>query len=241
MEEYYIKIKLTKEEFERLREQARRHGFASVTDYVRWVLAQHAEGREAPAGGVAPEALKSLLASLERRIMDLLNPYTGKIDEINLKLSRIIEMIETLELARRDELDRGPQEYREPRPAAREQRKYDRGEYRGDAIARLREEGILFQDEAGWIRSPQRFFASLEKRGAVVLNIEGKYVAVDKNYWERFRSILEELDVSDSIAAERIIAEKLGERAGRLFREMVRAGIAVFDEDKGSWILYLPP
>ncbi|WP_156315874.1 hypothetical protein [Aeropyrum camini] len=173
MEEYYIKVRLTREEYERLRDQARRNGFTSVAEYVRWLLSRHVEGGEEPATGVSPEVLRSLMASLERRIMDLLNPYTGKIDEINLKLSRIIEMIEAMESVKREEFERALPEYKEGRLAGREQRRYERGEYRGgDAIDRLRKEGILFQDEAGWIRSPQRFFASLEKRGAVVLNIE---------------------------------------------------------------------
>jgi hypothetical protein len=29
----------------------------------------------------------------------------------------------------------------------------------------------------------------------------------------------------------------LGEAAGRLFRKMVKAGVAVYDEDQGIWVL----
>ncbi len=108
-------------------------------------------------------------------------------------------------------------------------------------MERLKSEGVLFQEDAGWIRVPEKFFSSLEKRGAVVLKIGEEYVAVDRDYWENFVNTLRSLDVADSIEAEKALQAEIGEKAGRLFRKLVRSGLAVFDEDKGMWILYLPP
>lgn len=241
--EYYIKIRLSEDEYERLKEAARNSGFTNLPEYVRWVLTEHLESpRAAAQASIDQEALKRALQGLERRIMDLLNPFTGKIDEVNLKLSQIIEMLETQGTPTPASR---PVEQQLPRPAPRryggEYQARERQEQRGDALSRLREEGVLFQEDAGWIRAPEKFFASLEKRGAVVMKLGEDFVAIDRGFWERFRRLIEELDVADSLEAERLVGEEMGEKASRLFRKMVRAGLAVFDEDKGQWLLYLPP
>ncbi|MCE4615453.1 MAG: hypothetical protein F7C09_00095 [Aeropyrum sp.] len=230
----YIKVRLERADYERLKDAAARDGFSNPTDYATWILVNTIRGgfRE----GLSGESAAKIAASIERRIMDLLNPYTGKIDEINLKLSRIIEVLE-------EGLQPKSQPMMDARPVAQQQGKAgrERFEQRSGALERLKSEGVLFQEDAGWIRVPEKFFSSLEKRGAVVLKIGEEYVAVDRDYWENFVNTLRSLDVADSIEAEKALQAEIGEKAGRLFRKLVRSGLAVFDEDKGMWILYLPP
>lgn len=232
----YVRVSLSRSEYEALKERAKRLGYPGLPEYLR-DLALKSLG-EAPGAGVDVKSLSEVVAErLERKVIDLLNPFTGKIDEINRRLAELIESLEAHREAALEERVERVQQARAERQAVRPQRGWERG----DALGRLREEGVFFGEEASWIRSPERFFRFLERRGAIVLDAGGEKIAVDPGFWEKFRGFVEAMDVADAEEAERIVEDEMGEKAARLFRKLVKAGLLTFDEDRGEWTILLPP
>jgi len=188
---------------------------------LRWAL--EARGQQAQP---APE---SLVRRLERVIQDILNPYTAKLDEIYRRLGEIYELIES------GSGERGPPPPSPP-PVSRGETASPRQSRRGaSAIDRLKEEGVFFEEDAKWLRAPERFFQKLEREGAIVLSIHGEHIAVDPDFWEGFLAELENLEVSSLEDAADILSERLGDKAGRLLEALARAGLAYFDETSGRW------
>ena len=232
MDKYYIKIELSRAQYEVLKEKAESAGYSSIVDYIRSLALAGASctGQGLDEARVAQEISKRL----ERAIVDLLNPYTAKIDDINRKLSEIIESIEALSTQR-------PQEALQPGeavPTVREQRQARKGSM--TASERLRSEGVVFYSDVKWMRAPERLFQKLEREGALVFGSGDNLVAVDPQFWEDFKSEVESLSVRDSEEASLLIREKLGEKAGRLFERLVRHGVIIYDEDLDRWIIAYP-
>jgi hypothetical protein len=90
------------------------------------------------------------------------------------------------------------------------------------------------------MKSPERFFEKLKKEGAVVVSIGGERVALDPDFWARFEDEVGKIGVGDLEEAVGLLEVALGEAAGRLLRKMAKAGMAVYDEDMGMWILKTP-
>ncbi|MCE4611606.1 MAG: hypothetical protein F7B17_06530 [Desulfurococcales archaeon] len=236
----YVKVRLRRGEYEALKARAQALGYPSVSEYLSHLAVEVLRGAGAQAAPPQIDVKRlsdEVALRLERRIVDLINPFTAKIDEMNRRLAEIMEMLEerkaeSIEVEETEKPERRVLP-RPPRPEARE-----RG---ADALSRLREEGVLFSEEATWIKSPERFFRYLEKRGAVVLDLDGEKVAVDPGLWEKFREFVESLEVSDSEEAARIVGEELGDKAARLFKKLVSTGMLTFDEDRRTWTILLPP
>jgi len=217
-----VRIELNKSEYEVLKVLARREGYSLVSDYLRRLIKDVIEGRvgKGISGG---EQADVIVKKLERVVVDLLNPYTGKIDEIARRLAEIIELLE------RGEVERAREVIREkPREVKRAP---------STAIEKLKEQGVVFQEDVQWMKSPDRFFEKLKKEGAIVVSIGSEKVALDPDFWAKFTEEVGKISVGDLEEAADMLGMALGEVAGRLLRKMAKAGIAVYDEDSGVWIL----
>jgi hypothetical protein len=220
-----VKVELSRGEYEALKAIARREGYSLVSDYLRGLARDVIEGRVGRGAGEGEQA-EALARRLERIVVDLLNPYTGKIDEIARRLADLVELVERSEVEK-------------PREVSRERLKEVK-RAPPTAIERLKEQGAVFQEDVQWMKSPERFFEKLKKEGAVVVSIGGERVALDPDFWARFEDEVGKISVGDLEEAVGLLEVALGEAAGRLLRKMAKAGMAVYDEDMGMWILKTP-
>jgi hypothetical protein len=219
-----LKVWLDEETYALLKAWCRRRGIELLPECVQALVR---ETLESPASSPQP-GLDSLIKRVERTIQDLLNPFTGKIDEINRRLSEVIELLESEEARESPPLP----SLRTPLPQERVEARASR---RPSAIDRLKEEGVVFEDDVKWMRSPSRFFHKLEREGAIVIDVQGEKVAVDPEFWRGFLDEVKSLQVSDLGEAASIIEDRLGPQAAKLFRRLVRAGLLHFNEESGSW------
>ncbi len=216
-----IKIELSRSEYEALKSIAKREGYNLVSDYLKGLIKGVMEGR---VGGFSGgEQFEVLAKRLERLIADLLNPYTGKIDEIARRLAELKELLEGGEIERAKEMVGG-----KPREVKRAP---------STAIEKLKEQGVVFQEDVRWMKSPEKFFEKLKKEGAMVVNIGDERVALDPEFWAKFVEEMDKISVGDLEEAAELLERSLGEAAGRLLRKMAKAGIAIYDEDQGVWVL----
>lgn len=231
-----LKIELDEEEYRDLEAVARSMGYELPTHLIESLVRGMIRGQLRP--GQAPAAsmdAEQLARRLRRTIEDLLNPYTAKIDEIARKIGQLIELVEGLT---EGQAPHAQAEAQPPaRPARRESYAYEeRSPRRRSAMDRLREEGILLSSEARWINDPERFFSSLERRGAKVLRLgRDKFVAVHPEFWERFVRVLSETAVRDNSEVESLLDSSMGPAAVKLFRLLVQEGLAYYDEDEAAW------
>ncbi len=221
-----IKIWLSKEDYEMAKTIAAKEGYETVSDFLTNLISS-ALSSEGKASDVT-----MLAKRLERTIMDLLNPYTAKIDEIYKRLGEIIELIEGI--------SRSPQPKEEEVTALQRGRRTERSQQRrgASAIERLKAEGVVFQEDMGWLKAPEKFFQKLEREGAIVIDVDGEKIAVDKDLWESFKDTVEQIMVRDSNEAASLIASAVGKPvAAKLFKKLIASGLIYYDEEQGSWRL----
>ena len=233
-----IKIVLDEEEYRSLEAVARSMGYELPTHLVEAMIRGLIRGQIRPE--TAPQAsggvdVDQLARRLRRTIEDLLNPYTAKIDEISRKLGQLIEMVEAIAEGQAQPRQREEKEERPSPPRRERQYEEQRAHRRRGAMDRLREDGILVSSEAPWINDPERFFASLERRGAKVFRLGRELVAVHPDFWESFVRVLGETAIRDNEEVESLLETSLGPAAAKLFRMLAREGLVYYDEDEASW------
>ncbi len=166
--------------------------------------------------------LESLLARVDRRVQDLVNPYTAKVDELMRKIADLYERIEQLEA-----------EIKDFKKKLSEQRSYtSRRTERKTGIERLREQGVVFESELGRLRNRDAFFDYLSRQGAKIINVRGERVAIDPGFWEKFkRKVFEELSTNN----EDEIKLLLTKQEYKLFIKLKESGLMYYDSTVRKW------
>ena len=190
------------------------------------------------------EALRKAIAQLERRLQDMVNPWTAKIDNLSSRVADLVEKLEELEervkrLEERVQEQRagaghGAPAFQHARPAAAHAA-HERGERRParrrSAIERLREQGVVFEHEVQWLRDRDAFFERLRREGAIVLELGGERVAVDPEFWENFKEKIEQLPTANDEEIRVLLTDTQYE----LFRRLKEQGLIYFDTTKKAW------
>ena len=251
-----VATRIDEELFRLLEAKAEASGYNLVSDYLRDLIIRDLKSQERTldveaVSKAVVSSVESRLLKLERVVVDLLNPYTGKIDRVTAQLSTLQEMLEEI----RDMLQqlRQQPQIRQPTSpyAARDsrgwqergrwsgQRERGRGEQRGGrvtAIELLRENGVTFEEDVrGQLRNPDSFFARLEREGAIVFYLDnGMRIAVYPDFLDELIEKVRELDVEDREALARYLTEK----EARLFNALVDAGIIYYDALTRQWMIH---
>ncbi len=181
---------------------------------------------EAEGGRIS---IEKMFNKLERRIQDLINPWTAKIDQLASKIADLYERIEALE----QRLNEVTNEVKELTKRTHYHAVEQRIVKRRSAIERLKEQGVVFESEVKWLRDRDLFFDRLRREGAVIIDVGGERVAIDKRFWENFIDKIEKLPTSN----EEEIKILLTEPQFKLFKKLREAGLIYFDSTKKCWKL----
>ncbi len=231
-----IMVKIPEEAYNKLIEKARSQGYVMLTDYVRDLLLREAgfgevveKPTEKPEVDV-DEVVSKAVSRAERKIMDLVNPFTAKVDEIARRLGEVLERIESLE----EEVKKVKEELGKVKEqAAHISAQPSPPRPRKSAIDRLREQGAVFESDVKWLRDRDAFFDRLEREGAVIITVAGERVALDPGFWEKFKSKVAEITTTD----EEQIKLMLSRVEMRLFEKLKRAGLLYYDATAKAWRL----
>lgn len=219
-----VTIRLSDEEYKALKEMSEKLGYSSVSDYVASLL----RGEVKPEKEARKARADDVVAAVERKVQDIVNPYTAKIEELSRRISLVIEKIEEL----RDAVEKLSKEA--PARAAKARGAPERpaaSRRRATAMERLKEDKVVFQSELSWLSKPSAFFAKLEREGAVVFKVAGEYVAVSPDFWEEMLSILSK----DKTGSAEKVKESMSEKMKKLFSKMLSEGLVVFDPTSKKW------
>lgn len=165
-----------------------------------------------------------------KSVIDAVNAYTGKIDEINRRLSHVIELLEDLTVRIQNLEDEISNMIRSTQQAKSEEKK----EPRKSAIDILKDQKVMFEsDIASKIRNRDAFFDKLRRSGAVVLELAKERVAIDPDFFAEFKRKVESLSISSEDALQR----ELGKVEAKLLKALMNSGVAYFDGVKKKWVI----
>ncbi len=263
-----VAFKLPDELYEELERRARRLGYSLVSDYVRDLVLRELGYGGAGGAGASPEEIRKIVreelrklaeekglrvepvdveklaARLERKIQDMINPWTAKIDSLSARVAELQEKLEEIE-EKLKSLEKQAAE-RPQHAAAYPQRPSgfhgrfeagERREYRGgggrrrSAVERLREQGVVFEHDVQWLRDRDAFFEKLRREGAVILNLGGERVAVDPEFWRNFKEKLHDLPTANDDEIRVLLTREQYE----LFRRLKESGLIYFDASEKRW------
>ena len=241
----------------RIEEEAKAQGFESVNDYLLHIirlkvslsdLVSRVERIE--KGDLTPElkdSITSLISSVgarevsvedlvnkvllrvERRVFDLINPYTSKIDELGRRIADLVERIEGLEskcASIEQQLTQLQKVGVEVKGIKERPRK--------SAIEILKEQKVIFEsDLIKKIRNRDMFFNRLERDGAVIIQASGERIAVDPDFWSMFVRKVEDI----KLRSEAEVKKRLSKVEYRLFSKLKESALIYYNAVKGSWEL----
>lgn len=222
-----IYIKLSDEEYKDLEERARKEGYVLLSDYVKSILFSCSSSAASSSLNINDFVLQ-VSTRLERKVQDLINPYTSQIDDLKKKIAEIVEKIDELETKLGNTSSTPKEEHIPPQKRSFEQPKKE-GERR-TAIEILNSQGVLFESELR-LKNPDTFFSKLEREGARIIYTEKERIALSQEFFNNFVNKLKEIKTSDPSEAE----NKLDPKEAKLFKRLVSEGLLMFDAETKSW------
>lgn len=213
----YIIIKLSDEEYREIERRAREEGFTLISEYIRSVI--FSKHKSESIGD-----LSQISSKLERKIQDLLNPYTSEIQELKRKIGEVLERIEGIESIIKEGKRTESQQRQEKQDSKTTQKT------KKTAMEILEQEGIMLESEIR-VKNPDMLFEKLERQGAKVIETDSGRIAIHPKFWEEFSRKLSNIKSSDVEE----VSSKLDEKSAKLFRIFVTKGLAYFDGNSKTW------
>jgi len=164
---------------------------------------------------------------IERKVVDMINPWSQKVDSLSRQLGELLERVEELE-----------EKYKAPQPEHEEVRKeapvtvektYDKKKKRS-AMDILRERKVNFEEDMAFARNVDKLIEKLKKSGALVIETtkHGR-VVVHPEAWEEFWQRLSEAGSSE----EEVMEALNDERLFKLFEALREDGLIYYDASRG--------
>ncbi|EWG07365.1 MAG: CopG/DNA-binding domain-containing protein [Candidatus Aramenus sulfurataquae] len=216
-----IIIKLTDEEYAKLEEEARKEGYVLLTEYVRSKLLSSFTLAPSSPSRVESVNYEEMLRKIERKIQDMINPFTSQIEDLKQRLADLQEKVDSLEEKSPKPRELQPKEKLQRQPTAQEKK---------TALDILSEQGVIFESELK-LKDPDRFFEKLEREGAKILLTDKERIAVDPNFYNSFVEKLSKLSAQDDETAK----QQLGKKEFKLFQRLKEAAYIYFDSSSKSW------
>ncbi len=214
-----------------IKEKIREVVQSSLTDIV-----QNIEPIEVDVKELLDEAISKLEKKFERKLDDMLNPWTQKIDEFARKMAELQEKVEELEEAINELKQKKKERIEEKGIEEMKERFTERKEKRGKMFQIFKERKVYFEaKDLGWAKNKERIIDILVKHGAIKIDTEkwGR-ILVHPDAWNEFVGALKEAKSgSDEEVYELLHDEKLKE----LFDILRKEGVLYYDSSSKSWKL----
>jgi len=232
----HILIELDDNEYEELvRLKGRKTWKQFVLDLARGAKIEVSSG----AGEIKIDTDR-ILKAIERKIDDLLNPYTGKIDDLAKRVGKlesglglVIEKVNNIERALQE--GSAEAEKKEEKVVKRE----SKSEKKMDAIDYLKRDKVTYESNlAKKDRYKEReardgVFEKLERAGAIVFALKDERVAVDPDFWKRFVEKIQNITTNNEDEVKKALTKK---EYGLLVK-MRESGLIWFDTTINRWVI----
>ncbi len=185
---------------------------------------------------IAERIMDKIMRKLERKLVDMVNPWSEKVDKLALQLSELREKLEELEeKLKQEEAPQAPKKEATPVKEERFEHRFEHKEEhrtrtRKRAIDILRERKVNFEEDMSFARNLDKLLEKLRRDGAIVIETT-KYgrIAIHPEAWEEFWSKLQEAGSSDEEVREVLDDERLF----RLFEALREDGLIYYKAGEG--------
>jgi HEPN domain-containing protein len=231
-----VTIKIDEKLYEELLAKAKTEGLLTVSEYIR-VLLMRELGKikqqpepEVKSSGVSVDKLVQLL---ERRLLDKINPFTSKVDEIARKYGELVEKIEAIEEKLKELEEKiSMQQIRGPEKTTQGEKR----ERKKSAIDILHEQKVIFErDIASRIRDRESFFNKLGREGAKIIEAKDERIAVEPAFWNEFAKKIDDLSVQNEDEVRKV----LDDIEFRLFKKLKESALIIYNNSTKKWQLVL--
>jgi len=213
-------LKFTDEEYSKLEEEARREGYALLSDYVKSRIFYSSNSSSQPT---QISNVDDIVRKIERKVQDMVNPFTAEVEDLKRKIAEISEKIENIETKSVENESKPRKEpiYRNEQKEQKEKK---------TAIDYLRDQGAIYESEVK-LKNPDLFFEKLEKQGAKIVYTEKERIGLDPKFFEEFSKKLNDIHTADDVDAQKF----LNRTEYKLFQKLRSAGAVYFDNSTKSW------
>lgn len=226
-----ISIKLTDEEYKELEERARKEGYVLISDFIKAIILSSSSNisHYAQSSEITPQ----LLSKLEKKIQDMINPFTSQIEELKQRIAELTERVELLEDKLNKKMESSKESDSKKSKKSFESKASSKSETtKRTAIEILREQGAIYESELK-LNNPDAFFDRLESQGAIVITTDSERIAIDRNFMEEFKKKITEIHTSDETEAQKYLTRQ----EYKLFQKLRQSSLIYFDADIKAWKL----
>jgi len=208
-----IILKLSDDEYRKLEEDARKEGFVLISDYIRHILLSDSVQDNSQS-----------YQKIERKVQDMINPFTQQIDDLKRRLADAIERIDEMEeLVKKPSIE-----------GTTEKKKDEEEQTKKKTIVDiLKERKVLYENEMK-ARDPSAIINKLRSTGiARIISTTKGRIAIENEFFDMFirhTSSIKSKDVEEA-------ASQLQEPERKLFKTLVGVGLIYYDNEKNSWIV----
>lgn len=219
-----IIIKVTDDEYKRLEEEARKEGYVLLSDYIKHKLFSSNVESKKENGNINTD---EILKKLERRMQDMINPFTAEVETIKKKIAELAEKLDSLQVSEKQKIESKeiPKQVEKQQEKAAVQQKPKKS-----VMEILKERGAIYESEEK-LKNPDAFFEKIEREGGKVLFTERERIAMDPEFYDNFIKKLSEIHTSDEIEAQKFLTKQ----EHKLFQKLRSLGIIYFDASARSW------
>ncbi|MEM1542278.1 MAG: hypothetical protein QW101_03925 [Ignisphaera sp.] len=229
-----VTLKLDDRVYEELARRARDEGFATVSDYIGFIISkyidriEHKESYEEATK--KSTVIDKIMTLIERKVQDSVNPFTQKVDDLGRKVATLLERLEVVE-ERLSKLEKIIKTVETKREEVKVQEKSKKS-----AIEILKEQKIIFEkDVANKIRNRDSFFVRLEQEGAIVIEAKDERIAVEPSFWNSFVNKLKLTRTNNDDELKKIFDPiEL-----KLLQKLKESALIVYDGTSRNWNLLL--
>jgi hypothetical protein len=163
-----------------------------------------------------------------KKVEDLINAYTSKIDDIARKYAELVEKVDELKELVQSTI----------KTSEKSGKSDSEGKHKKDLCEILTDEGVIYESEiAGRIKNRDSYFRKIEEVcGGGVFEAKGQRVAVSKEFMEEFMKKLESLDTNDESKLKKV----LGKEGYKLLKTLWEGGVVYYDSVNKKWVLTKP-
>jgi hypothetical protein len=217
-------------------DRASKEGYKDLSEYLLQLVIAVISSREPDLSKYIESIVAKYASRSERKLSDILNAYTSKIEELGSKVASLHEEIEDLKARIQgiEERERERERIAERESSKREERPQAK---KATAIEILKQQKVFYESSIyGKIRNRDKFFQKLEKEGAVIINTDKERIAVDKEFWESFNTKLARIREDSEEAIKSILTDR---KEQELFEKLKESAILIFDATEKRWKLSL--
>ncbi len=216
--------------YRELLERAVKAGYKDPGEYLLHIVLSSLSASQAIDINKYIEDLVARHASrVERKLSDVINAYTSKIEDLASKVASLVEDIENIG-SRISSLEEKAREAGGERIQPLQRRE---GQRRATAIEILKQQKVFYESSiVGKIKNRDRFFQRLENEGAVIIATDRERIAVDKDFWGEFSKKISRIRGDTEEAIRSVLRDK---RELELFEKLKDSALIAFDATEKRW------